>query len=578
MYSRLLIFFISFLCFIGRAESAAQDFYKIGVLAYKGEEQAVKTWSEHAKFLNRVLFPLNFAIVPLSYKNDELINAVRNRQVDFVITNPGQYTELELEGLVTHLATRRVKGLKGVLDVFGGTAITLPERQEIKAYRDLHGLNIAIPSRHSLGGWQVHLREALEQGVELEAGNQITELKDHTKVVQAVLDGEADVGFVRSDLLEFLEAKGRIDSKVLKIINRQDYANYPYLVSTRLYPEWPFAMLTHVSRETASLVLKALLGMHSSEKAAQAAGIEGWTIPGNYSVINNLFRETGLGPYKKDPITSFDVLKIYWKEMLLGFLFIYSLLMWFKYRTQKAEFALQKEQVSRMHAEDSIKKQAEMLAQVSHEFRTPLHSIYSFASLALKKAEDEKLIKFLNNIKTSSTRTVNLVNALLDLSKLEAGKMESHPVPGDLCETVSAAMEEVAALAFEKEITLTNHCRAELVTAFDANLILRVLVNLLSNAIKFTPDGGLVTVSVEREDDYLKLAIKDNGPGIPDDQLESVFKKFVRGTQTLHQPGTGLGLSICREIIELHNGRIWAQSPPPNEVIGTAFYFIIPLK
>jgi signal transduction histidine kinase/ABC-type phosphate/phosphonate transport system substrate-binding protein len=576
VYSKLLIFLL--FCFVSLGDIAAQDFYKIGVLAYKGKDQAEQTWNEHARYLNRVLFPLNFSIVPLSYKNEELTNAVRNKQIDFVITNPGQYTELELEGLVTHLATRRLKGPKGVLDVFGGTALTLPDRQELAAYRDLHGLKIAIPSRHSLGGWQVHLREALEQGVDLEADNQITELKDHTRVIESVLAGEADVGFVRSDLLEFLESRGSIDSRVLKIINRQDYANYPYLVSTRLYPEWPFAMLTNVPKETASLVLKALLGMHSSEKAAQDAGIEGWTIPGNYSTVNNLFRITGLGPYKKNPITPFDVLKIYWKEILLGALFVYSLLMWFKYRTQKAEFALQKEQVSRQNAEDSIKKQAEMLAQVSHEFRTPLHSIYSFASLALKKADDEKLIKFLNNIKTSSTRSVNLVNSLLDLSKLEAGKMECHPDRADLCISIKAALEEVAALASEKEITLANHCKAEHVTVYDANLILRVLVNLLSNAIKFTPDGGLVKVSVVEDDNYLKVIIKDNGPGIPDDQLQTIFNKFVRGTQTLHQPGTGLGLSICREIIELHDGRIWAESPPPNEVIGSVFYFIIPLK
>ncbi|HIJ23444.1 MAG TPA: PhnD/SsuA/transferrin family substrate-binding protein, partial [Gammaproteobacteria bacterium] len=145
----------------------SKDLYKIGVLAYKGKDDAMTRWQEHGNYLNQKFSPIQFKIIPLSYKNDEMTKAVERGQVDFIITNPGHYMELELGGHVSRLATRRMSGPEGILDQFGGTAITLPSRTDIEHYTDLEGKTVVIPSQSSLGGWQVHLREAVLQGSDL---------------------------------------------------------------------------------------------------------------------------------------------------------------------------------------------------------------------------------------------------------------------------------------------------------------------------------------------------------------------------------------------------------------------------
>ncbi len=184
----MLILTAPFLCYA--VNTAHDNTYTIGVLAYKGKDAAVQRWSGHETYLNQHLAPLKFKIIPLSYKDDELTKAVINRQVDFVITNPGHYTELEFGGHVSRMTTRRMSSPQGILDQFGGTAITRPDRTDINNYADLAGKTIAIPSTSSLGGWQVHLREAIAQGVDLRKDASIIELKNHTKVVEAILAGE----------------------------------------------------------------------------------------------------------------------------------------------------------------------------------------------------------------------------------------------------------------------------------------------------------------------------------------------------------------------------------------------------
>ncbi|MBT3473427.1 MAG: PhnD/SsuA/transferrin family substrate-binding protein, partial [Gammaproteobacteria bacterium] len=276
--------------------SVENGHYKVGVLAYKGKADAIDRWKEHGHYLSKQLAPLQFEIVPLSYQGNEMTRAVVERKVDFIITNPGHYTELELEGHVSRLATRRMISEEGVIDQFGGVAITLPRRTEINAYSGFAGKHIVIPSKSSLGGWQVHLREAITQGVDLREVASVTELKNHRKVVQAILRGEADAGFVRSDLIEGMVKKGELQFNQVRVVNPVKQGSYPYLLSTRLYPEWPFAMVGEIPHKIAVKVLHTLIEMPHNEEAAIVAGIAGWTIPGNYSTVVDLFQEAGLGP------------------------------------------------------------------------------------------------------------------------------------------------------------------------------------------------------------------------------------------------------------------------------------------
>ncbi|HIJ32779.1 MAG TPA: PhnD/SsuA/transferrin family substrate-binding protein [Gammaproteobacteria bacterium] len=318
----------------------SKDLYKIGVLAYKGKDDAMTRWQEHGNYLNQKFSPIQFKIIPLSYKNDEMTKAVERGQVDFIITNPGHYMELELGGHVSRLATRRMSGPEGILDQFGGTAITLPSRTDIEHYTDLEGKTVVIPSQSSLGGWQVHLREAVLQGSDLRNESKIIELKNHRKVVESILRGEADAGFVRSDLLEQMEKNGELQLSQLKIVNQVSEAGYPYLLSTRLYPEWPFAKVTGVPHDVAIKIVYHLMNIPSTSPAAKSAGIFGWTIPGHYSSVGDLFREVGLGPYTPKPPTLLEVINRFWKQIIVVILATSTLLLFITLRLLRANLLL----------------------------------------------------------------------------------------------------------------------------------------------------------------------------------------------------------------------------------------------
>lgn len=366
MFIMARLFFISFVLQIvgilsvsvAAAENNQGDTYKIAVLAYKGKEAAIKRWGKHGDYLSQLLGPLKFEIIPLTYTQQELTRAVEAAQVDFVITNPAHYTELELGGYVTRLATLRISSPEGILDHFGGTAITQPDRHDLNSYADLVGKKILIPSKSSLGGWQVHLREAIRQGVDLRNESQIVELKNHRKVVEAILAGDADAGFVRSDLIEGLVEKGKLRFDQLKILNRQANADYPYLLSTRIYPEWPFAMVSGVPNDLAKRVLQTLLAMPPHDEAAVTARIHGWTIPGDYSSLAKLFRETGIGPFKKQPITLEVVFNRYWRESMILATLVVLLLAFNTMKTSRANRALRTEIGERKLAEEKILHQA----------------------------------------------------------------------------------------------------------------------------------------------------------------------------------------------------------------------------
>ena len=244
-------------------------------------------------------------------------------------------------------------------------------------------------------------------------------------------------------------------------------------------------------------------------------------------------------------------------------------------------------------AELSNQAKSSFLANMSHELRTPMHAILSFSDFGLSRIETasrEKLSSYFSNIHESGNRLLSLLNDLLDLSKLEAGRMEFAIQQNDLRSVINTCCSELDAKLAERNLNLEIEIPPHLGPAlFDPIRIGQVMTNLLSNAIKFSPEGGLIRILVshdtlrigKRENDTedtpaLRVAVMDQGIGIPEDELESIFDKFIQSSKTRSGAGgTGLGLAICKEIIEGHNGVIWAESV---KGAGATLSFVIPVE
>jgi signal transduction histidine kinase len=219
---------------------------------------------------------------------------------------------------------------------------------------------------------------------------------------------------------------------------------------------------------------------------------------------------------------------------------------------------------------------------MSHELRTPMHSILSFARFGLDKlncgeAPLEKLHKYLSRIETSGERLLLLLNNLLDLSRLDAGRFPFNPSNHDFTSIIKTGIDDVAGSALAKKIQFELCVPSSPILLYcDQEQMNQVVRNLLGNALKFSPDNSLIKVVVDLIGSNVTVAISDQGVGIPDDELEQVFSKFMQSSKTNNGAGgTGLGLAICKEFILLHKGCIYASN---NEFGGTTVHIELPLS
>ena len=220
----------------------------------------------------------------------------------------------------------------------------------------------------------------------------------------------------------------------------------------------------------------------------------------------------------------------------------------------------------------------EFISVVSHELRTPLTSIHGSLRmlesglLKLDSSQGQRLLKIASE---STDRLVRLINDILDIERMESGKVQMERMPCEVSEILQATLDLVQPLADKAGIRLESTDLSTQILA-DRDRIIQTLTNLLSNAIKFSPSGSPVWLQSEVIPGFVQFSVRDQGRGIPVDKLDSVFERFqqVDSSDARHHDGTGLGLAICRSIVQQHQGEIWVDSTLGE---GSTFYFTIPI-
>jgi two-component system, LuxR family, sensor histidine kinase TtrS len=276
--------------------SANAGDYKIGILAKNGATKAMSTWGGLGKYLTEHVPGDSFTIVPLDFT--EVMPAIEESKVDYFLVNSSMFVTAKVkygcEAIATMINSRQGKPLQS----FGGVIFTYVDRDDINSIADIKGKKFMAVKENSFGGWQMAYKEILDSGVDpltdfanMEFGGK------HDNVVFAVQNGTVDAGTVRTDTLERLAAAGDVDLSEFKIISEKKYDNFPFVISTALYPEWPLAKVAATDDAAAQKVVKALLTLKSDDPAAKSAKIVGWAKPSDYSGVEALQKLLKVGAY-----------------------------------------------------------------------------------------------------------------------------------------------------------------------------------------------------------------------------------------------------------------------------------------
>ena len=535
----------------------------IGVLAFRGAEDALERWSSTAEYLGTRIPEYRFRIVPLTLES--ISSRVAADQLDFILTNTGNYVVLEDAYGISRLATLKVRHLGRAFTQFGAVIFTRSDRDDLNRLEDVAGKSMMAVSRNAFGGFQMAWRELTAAGVN--PFKDLSQLRfigfPQDDIVHSVIDGRVDLGTVRSGTLERMAADGLIELGQVKALGARDNPGFPFLHSTRLYPEWPFAKARKTPEALAQKVAIALLELEPDSEAARQALAAGWTIPLDYGPVHDLFRELKVGPYEH--LNKPD-LALIWREYrgwILLTLVLMVLLMLLLYLIFRAEMKRREQalQVQLAHIA-RVNSMGEMAAGIAHELNQPLTAILNYTSGCLRllqkrdNGDGEALREAIVKAGNDARRAADIIQGLREFIKRE--ELSKRNVSIRAC--IEPAIELLRPRLRQSQIGIGLEYAPDLPDIHaDRIQIEQVAVNLLLNAIDALRSEGSVTgerkifVDVSLPDSrHVAVAISDNGPPLQSDVAGRLFDPFF----TTKPEGMGLGLSISRSIIESHGGTI----------------------
>ena len=580
MFRAAPLFLLAVLALSPRCEARE---VRIAVLAFQGSERAVRDFEPPAASLNPARPDHSVTLIP--HDLDGLHRAAEQQTVDFIITNPGDYVGLEARFGVTRLATLESRGHAVPTDTVGSTLVTLNRPGHPRTLSDLSGKRVAIVARDAFGGWQTIWREMddaglwrlphlIETGVPME------------RVADALRAGRADAGVLRACLLEEMIADGRAGADEFAVAGERPAAGFPCRLSSRLYPDWPFARLAGTAPDLAKAVTASLLTMPPVDGRA-------WTAPQDYSSVHALFRGLRTGPYAYLAHTTLlGFLAAYWQWLLAAGL---GIVWWVAHvarvetlvhrRTAELRREIQErekaEKAARLHREqrDQFSRLGilgEMASNIAHELNQPLAAITNYAEGLTRFIDSGRTDpSFLRDGARGIAGQAERAGAIIRRIRGFVRRREAQRAAIGINEVVRETLALFAGPAERSGVPL-HLALADGLPPIEADPIEieQILLNLLQNAMdamENSPQRGQgIAIATRRAGETVEVAVRDHGTGLTPDVETHLFDTFF----TTKPQGLGLGLSICRTIVENHGGRLWAENAPDG---GLTMRFTLPV-
>lgn len=566
-----------------RALAAAADatVVRIGVLAYRGPDEAVASWAELPQQLAAAIPTHRFEL--RRHDGAALRQAVQHGEVDFVLTNSSQYVDLAANFGVRRIATMMLPEALSPEQAIGSAVLVRADRQEIHHYADLRGKRIATVAPDAFGGYLVAAREFLRRGLDLEKGHArlLFVGPPMLRALEAVEKDEADAAIVRTCLLEQLAAKGSIDPTRFKVVSRHEIPGFRCASSTPLYPDWPMAVARHVDPQLAKHVSLALLLMPPSASALS------WEVPADYQSVSELYRELMLGPYADLRTTTFrGILRNYRMYVLVALLILagaisHVIRVEYLIKRRSAELARMQERARLLEREAEhmarLSILGEMAGTLAHELNQPLATIATYAQGLERRCAagpvDPAVVADANReIVAQTERADQVIRRVRAFTKKRLAVRECKPIATTVKEAVAMFSHLMPDLP---EITIDDWLPRNAQIEADHLQLQEVLLNLMKNAAdamrELPADEREIDITLSKGEGVVSIAVADRGPPVPAGTLAHLFEPFF----TTKPDGLGLGLAICKSIAEAHGGRleVEARNPPP----GLVFRIYLPL-